>query len=232
VVAEAASERNTPDYGLRDVESSPLPVMDLPVRDAYRIAVSCAGPAPLTYRLQSPPMGITDPVEPDGAALGSVATTVGCDGDVHVDVVHFPFSIGADVWVDAPIGTAWRMATSLEDPPIKPPQDGDGWKLGVGIGPNLFLDPEPDHSRVTLPKANRVRVVVTCLGGTGVDVVLRDEDTGVQTVGTAPCEPDQATTTIIPVAEPGRDFSLDTTQHGAMWLVVTIEQSARGVAGG
>jgi hypothetical protein len=102
----------------------------------------------------------------------------------------------------------------------------------VGIGPNLFLDPEPDHARVTLPKANRVRVFVTCLGGTGVDVVLRDEDTGIQTVGTAPCKPDQATTTIIPVAEPGRDFSLDTTQHGAMWLVVTIEQSARGVAGG
>jgi hypothetical protein len=230
--AQAASERTTPDFGLREVDVAQVPVMDLSIRDAYRIAVSCAGPAPLTYRIQSPPMGVTDPVEPDGAALRSVANTVECDGDVHVDVVHFPFSIGADVWIDAPSGTAWRIAASFEDPPIKAPQDGDGWKLGIGIGPNLIMDPQPDHSGATIARANRIRVVVTCLGGTGVDIVLRDEDTGLETVGSAPCEPGKATTTIIPVAEPGRRFSLDTTQHGAMWLVVTIQQAAQGAAGG
>jgi len=207
-------------------------VMDLSIRDAYRIAVSCAGPAPLTYRLQSPPLGVTDPVEPVGAALTSVATTVECDGGVHVDEVRFPFSIGADVWIDAPAGTAWRAAASFEDPPIHTAKDEDGWNLGIGIGPNLLMDPESDHSGAKLPKANRVRVVVTCLGGTGVDVVLRDEDTGLETSGFAPCTAGQTTETIIPVAAPGRNFSLDTSSHGAMWLAVTIQQSAAGATGG
>jgi hypothetical protein len=226
---QAASERATPDYGLTAITATSLPVTSLSFRDAFRIAVSCAGPGPLTYRLVAPlnvlPAG-------DDWALNDVATTVECDGGTHVDVVRFPFSTGADVWIEAPEGTAWRLAAAFEGPPIQAPKDGGGWTLGVGLGPNLIFDPQPDTGEVGLAASNRIRVVVTCLGGTGVDIVVREKVTGAATTGTASCEPGRTTVTVIPVAAPGRDFFVESDPHGAMWLAVTIQQADPRVPGG
>jgi hypothetical protein len=226
---QAASERATPDYGLSAITATSLPVASLSFRDAFRIAVSCAGPGPLTYRLAAPqnvlPAG-------DDWALNDVATTVECDGGTHVDVVRFPFSTGADVWIEAPEGTAWRLAAAFEDPPIQAPKDGDGWTLGVGLGPNLVFDPQPFTGEVGLAASNRIRVVVTCLGGTGVDIVVREKVTGAEATGTASCEPGRTTVTVIPVAAPGRDFFVASDPRGAMWLAVTVQQAEPRVPGG
>jgi hypothetical protein len=223
---EAHSASATPAYDATAIVTADVPVMDLSIRDAYRIAFSCAGPGPLTYRLQSPPFGVTDPVEPAGAALASLSTTVECDGGVHVDVVRFPFSIGAGVWVDAPQGTAWRMSAAFEDPPIANIRDGGGWKMGFGLGPNLWLDPQPDHTGLKFAVETQVRLAITCRGGESVDVTLRNDETGEQTSGTAPCAPGKTTVTLIPVAFTGRSFTLDDVPHGGMWLAITLQQSA------
>jgi len=85
---------------------------------------------------------------------------------------------------------------------------------------------------VTLPKSIPVRIVITCLGGTGVDVVLRDDDTGTETAASAVCRYGEVTQTVTPVDAPGRRFTMSTTQHGAMWLAVTIQQASSDVGGG
>jgi hypothetical protein len=231
LVAQAQSASAVPGFGSPDVDGPPILAMDLNIRDSFRVAVSCAGPGPLTYALR-PPENTTPPIG-DGAVLANVATTVECDGGTHVDIVRFPFVIGADVWISAPTGTAWRIAAAMEDPPITSAPDGDGWGLGIGLGPDLWLYPgDPvDRSQMSIKTANRVRLVVTCLGGRSVDVDLRDLDTGIETTGTASCKVGSATTTIIPVDGPGRRFELRTTRDGAMWLAVTLQQRVAGAGG-
>ncbi|HET7030492.1 MAG TPA: hypothetical protein VFI34_08270 [Candidatus Limnocylindrales bacterium] len=227
--SDAASEQTTPDYTRPDVvESADVPSLFLTDRDSYRIALSCAGPGPLTFRLHSPPAGVTDPVEPPGAALVSTATLVECDGAIHVDTLRFPYPAGADVAIDAPAGTAWRIATAFEDPPIHGPADDKNWGLPIGVGPNLELTPSEDQWNGTFPETVRVRLVVTCYGGTSVDVTLREKETGDETIGSAPCATGRPTVTVIPVAQPGRSFDVTATTHGPMWLSVFIQQSLKG----
>ena len=222
---QAQSEAVTPTFDPPDANPAPpVLAMQLGIRDAYRIAVSCAGSGPLTYALR-PSENVT-PTVGDGAALVNVATTAECDGGTHVDIVRFPFVIGADVWISAPTGTAWRIAAAFEDPPIHTAPDGDGWTTGIGLGPNLWLYPQDpvDVSQMSFKTASRVRIVVTCLGGSAVDVSLRNLDTGLETTGTAACVVGSATTTIIPVEAAGRRFELRTTRDGAMWLAVNVQQ--------
>ena len=221
--AEAASENATPDYGATGSPSvGANAVMSLSFKDAFRIAVSCAGPVPLRYRLAAP---IGSTIADDRWAATNIAMTVQCDGGTHVDELRFPFSTGADVWIEDPAGSAWRIAAAWEDPPIASAPDGDGWGLGIGLGPNLWLVPtDPDVAEMSFEEANRVRLYVTCLGGTSVDLELRDLDTNALTTGTALCRDGSATDTIIPVDEPGRRFALRTAIHGPMWLAVTLQQ--------
>jgi hypothetical protein len=227
---QAASSILTPVYDSPDRRpTEPSVVMGLTVRDAFRIAVTCAGPGPMTYELR-PPSGVT-PTVGERAALGNVAIAVECDGRAHLDVVHFPFATGTDLWIEAPNGTAWRMAAAFEDPPITSPKDEKAWTLGVGMGPNLSFDPIEDEGVVTIPTSNRVRVVVTCFGGTGVDILIRDEDSGVETTGSAGCQTAEKRITVIPVEAPGRRFKISTISHGPMWLAVTLQQATLGSDG-
>jgi hypothetical protein len=223
--AQAQSDASTPVFGSPDASPAPAVLaMHLGIRDSFRIAVSCAGSGPLTYALR-PTENVT-PTVGAGEVLVNVATTVECDGGTHLDVVRFPFVIGADVWISAPTGTAWRIAAAFEDPPIDTAPDGDGWTIGIGLGPNLWLSPQDpvDVGQMSFKTASRVRIVVTCLGGSGVDVSLRDLDSGAETTGTAACVAGSPTTTIIPVEAPGRRFELRTTRDGAMWLAVNLQQ--------
>jgi hypothetical protein len=213
-------------YGLADVsETTDVPTTLLTERDAYRIAIACAGPGPLTYRLHAPPSGVSFPVEPPGAALISTSTVVDCDGKAHVDVLRFPYAAGADVSIDAPAGTAWRIATALEDPPIAVPKDGHGWGLPIAVGPNFDLTDSVDEWSGTFAKTTRVRLVVTCYGGTSVDITIKDTDTGDEARGSAPCVTGRATVTVIPVSAPGRSFAVTAASHGPMWLSVAIQQA-------
>ena len=188
------------------------------------MAVACAGPGPLTYELRAP-LGVSPPVG-DGAALASVATTVECDGAAHLDVVRFPFVIGADVWITAPSGTAWKLAGAWQDPPIHMPADGNGWGLPIAVGPNLELTEAVNTWNGTFAKATRVRVVVTCYGGTSVDVTVREAETGDAVEGSAPCATGRAVMTVMPGDLTGRSFDITTATHGSpMWLSVALQQA-------
>lgn len=214
----------TPDYSAVGPRDEPTLVSYVNARDAYRIATSCAGPGPLTFVLRAP-FGISPP-NGDGAALSEVATIVACDGGVHLDVIRFPFAIGADVWIDAPNGTAWRFAAAWEDPPIQALKDGDGWKQGFGLGRDLRLDSETNQSTLTFQTPVRARIVVTCRGGTGVDILAHDRDSGHDTPFSAPCQVGETIVSVGPEFDSVRSIDLTVSNHGAMWLLVSVQQSS------
>jgi hypothetical protein len=224
---EAVSADVAPSYEASDpAPGEPQIVTSWSYRDGYRVAVSCAGPGPLTYSLRWPDI-LAQPVDVT-TGTANIATTVECDGAAHVDVVRFPFVSGADVFISAPAGTAWRIVAAFEDPPITEPSNGDGWKEGFGLGPDLRMLSETDTSTLTFADPVRARIVVTCRGGTSVEVLAHDRDSGLETPFTAPCRIGETTASVGPTLDDVRDIDLTVSNHGSMWLIVSIQQAAGG----
>jgi len=81
-------------------------------------------------------------------------------------------------------------------------------------------------------KNTLARVVVSCQGGTSVDVsVSRGDQTGSLQTFTASCG-DQATTTVGEAFVPDENggFTVEVVPHGRMWTAVTIQQAPPSAA--
>ena len=198
----------------------------VPFRDRSHFRASCAGPSAIAYHI-----GFDDPNNP---FLPESTTLVPCDGAVH----EMGFRPGnrpePDVLVTAPAGTAWRLLVSADRPPIATARDEAGWAKVISSGPRFGADDlsESIVGRVT-GGSRLARVVVSCQGGTSIDVsVGRGDQVGdpVQTFRAACGE--RASTTIGEPFTPDENggFTIDAEPHGRMWTAITVQQEDPGSA--
>lgn len=204
----------------------PISIGSAPGRDGYRVQVACAGPANLRYTLGRTILGTG--TADDGTIDAFLTTEVECDGLTHLDTIGIVFPSGADVFVTADERLAWGISVTAEAPPIALEPDGGGWGLAIGAGPNLDFDGQPSglSSMEDTSATTEIRVVVTCLGGSFVDVRVhaREFEDPPLAEFRADCRGDEAQTTAETIRIDTPTFLIETDPDGKMWLAVTVQQ--------
>ncbi|HEY7133339.1 MAG TPA: hypothetical protein VH440_13880 [Candidatus Limnocylindrales bacterium] len=204
----------------------PVDVGQIKFRDRYVFRASCIGSETMAYHT-----GVYDPASP---FVPDTTTVVPCDGLVHEMAWRPGSRPEPDVLVTAADGTAWRLLLTADPSPIGTARDGDGWSEVISSGPRFVADDLDEALVGRLTDGNQLaRVVVSCQGGTSVDVaVSRGDQTGSLQAFTATCG-DQPTTRIGEPFGPDENggFTVDVKPHGRMWTAVTV-QEGQATAGG
>ncbi|HEY7969843.1 MAG TPA: hypothetical protein VID95_07585 [Candidatus Limnocylindrales bacterium] len=208
-----------------DAIGPPIDVGQIKFRDRYQFRASCAGSPAIAYHV-----GFSDPKSP---FVPDSTTLVPCDGAIH-DMTWRPGDRpNPDVFVTAPEGSSWRLLLSADPAPIVTTPDEGGWTSAMSSGPRFVADDLNESLVGRLTGKNTIaRVVVSCQGGTSVDVsVSRGDQTGSLQTFTAPCSDGAATTVgepFIPDANGG--YTVDVNPHGRMWTAVTVQQAPASAA--
>ena len=204
----------------------PVAIGSAPPRDRYRVEVACAGPSTLRYTLGSTIRGTG--TAKDGTIDAFVTTEVECDGLTTLDAIDIPLPVGAEVFVTADERLAWRVSVLAEAPPIALEPNGGGWGMAIGAGPDLHFDGMPAGlSSMSDPTVvTEIRVVVTCLGGSFVDVKVhaREWEDPPLAAFRADCSAGEAQTTAQTVRLTTPTFLVETDPEGKMWLAVTVQE--------
>ena len=198
----------------------------VPARDGYHVVVTCAGPSAIRYTLGAP--------RADGAGnlTGEVdehiTNVVECDGRPSTDTLALPLPGGANVYVTADPRDAWQILVTGGTPPITTAPDGDGWQMHVAGGPDLEFEPSEFGFSSALEGDDRdINVVVTCLGGSKVDVRIElpsAEATRTFDTFVADCNATDPTTTAKTVHLPSAAFTVVSAWDAKMWIAVTVQQ--------
>jgi hypothetical protein len=209
----------------RGALGAPIDLGQIKFRDQYQFRASCAGSAAIAYHT-----GVSDPKSP---FVPDSTTLVPCDGEVH-DMIWRPGDRpGPDVFVTAPEGTEWRLQLTADPAPITTAPDEGHWSEVISSGPRFVADDLDEAIVGRLTGKNALaRVVVSCQGGTSVDVsVRRGDQTGSLQTFTAPCG-DQAATTVGEAFVPDENggFTVEVVPHGRMWTAVTVQQAPPSAA--
>jgi len=203
----------------------PIDLGQIKFRDRYQFRASCAGSPAIAYLIGS--------LGPNGESLPDTTTLVPCDGAIHEMTWRPGNRPGPEVYVTAGPGTAWRLLLTADPAPITTAPDEGTWSEVISSGPRFVADDldEAIVGRLT-GKNTLARVVVSCQGGTSVDVsVSRGDQTGSLQTFTAPCG-DQATTTVGEAFVPDENggFTVEVAPHGRMWTAVTVQQAPPSAA--
>ena len=203
--------------------SPPVELAPVPPRWSYRVLTSCVGPGPLRYLFGSRAQ--------DGSLAidATLATDVACDGAVHVDDLGLALRNGGQIFVLADPQVVWRVMVASEIPPVAIARDDATWGMREAIGPTVQISNYPLSLSSALDGKQRdIRVVITCLGGTGVDVTVHDVDTTQPAVGSlhVDCGRDPTTVSkIFTLRHPA--YIVEVTPAGEMWLAATVQGRLR-----
>jgi len=204
-----------------------LPVLagEIQFRDRYLIRASCSGSPAMAYHVGS--------FDPSGPSVPDSTTYVACDGDLHEMVWRPGARPSPDVFVSAPQGTAWRLLVTADPAPIGIAKDDGGWTAMISSGPRFGADDlnEMLVGRLT-GKNTLARIVISCQGGTSVDVsVSRGDQTGDLQSFTANCGDQPVTIVGDPIVpDESGELSVEVDPHGRMWTAVTIQQAPASAA--
>jgi hypothetical protein len=198
----------------------PVELGPVPPRRSYRVLTSCAGPGPVRYVLGSR--------SGDGSLAidAYVTTAVACDGTVQVDDLGLTERNGAQVFVIADPRVVWRVMVASDLPPVALAANDATWGMREAIGPTVELgDTSYSLSSGLEGKERDIRVVVTCLGGTGVDVTVHDVDTSQPAVGSfhVDCRGPDATTIAKVFTLRHPEYIVEFQPRGEMWLAGTVQ---------
>jgi hypothetical protein len=202
----------------------PAELQGVAPRRSYLVLTSCAGPGPIRYAFGS---------RGDGGSIAidaTLTTDVACDGAVHVDDLGLVLREGAQIFVVADPRVVWRVMVASETPPVSTAKDDATWSLREAIGPTVQFANYPISLSSGLEGKERdIRVVVTCLGGTAVDVTVHDVDTTQPDVGSLHVDcsgPDPITVAkIFTLRHP--DYIVEVVPTGEMWLAATVQGRLR-----
>jgi hypothetical protein len=203
--------------------SPPVELGPVEPRRSYRVLTSCVGPGPLRYLFGSQAQ--------DGSLAidATVVTAVACDGAVHIDDLGLALRNGGQIFVVADPEVVWRVMVASEIPPVAIAKDDATWGMREAIGPTVQLFNYPLSVSSGLEGKERdIRVVVTCLGGTSVDVSVHDVDTTQPAVGSlhVDCGPDPTTVAkVFTLRHPA--YIVEVTPTGEMWLAATVQGRLR-----
>jgi hypothetical protein len=199
---------------------APIEVGSVAPRRSYRVLTSCAGPGPVRYlfgsRAQDGPGGIN----------ASSTTAVACDGAMHTDDLGLTERNGAQIYVLADPRVVWRVMVASEIPPVSVAADDTRWAMREATGPTVQLADRSYSMSSGLEGAERdIRVVVSCLGGTGVEVTVYDIDTAQTAVGSfhVACGGSDPVTVAktFTLRHPG--YIVEVQPTGEMWLAATVQ---------
>lgn len=199
---------------------APIEVGSVAPRRSYRVLTSCAGPGPVRFLFGSRAQ--------DGSlAIDATSTTaVACDGAVHADDLGLVERNGAQIFVVADPRVVWRVMVASETPPVSTTADDATWGQHEAIGPTLDLAATSYSMSSALEGKERdIRIVISCLGGTGVDVTVHDLDTTLPPVGSfhVDCGGSNPTTAakIVKLRHP--EYIVEVAPTGEMWLAATVQ---------
>lgn len=197
----------------------PLEVGGLSNRPGYSVLGTCLGVGPVRYALMA-----------EGGPAGDQAVAqveLPCDGRPHRDRLDMTLIAGGTFVVEADPRATWRFLVVVEPAPIALAPAPAGWQTVAGVGPDLRLEPRKTSFSLALDGDDlRVSIVVTCLGGSRLEVVLEDPASG-EAIGTlveATCNESTPTTSSAEFVVPSDGFTIVTTPDAEMWLAVTVHQ--------
>ncbi len=232
VLVEARSHVQQPSYepnrtggGIRVL----MAFENAPPRDGYRVQFSCAGPTSIRWALAADPAEVQS--SPGQDQLEHIATEVECDGAAHADVVSIAMTHGTSLYVLAEDRVAWHVVVTGEVPPITVAPDGSGWQTEVSVSPRLDFEGIGGGLVGGGAAGQEIRVTITCLGGTGVDITVhRPSSPPDATFATfqATCVFDQPRTTTMIVLVPEAQYLVDYHPQGKMWIAVTVQKRVPG----
>jgi hypothetical protein len=198
----------------------PIELQPVAPRRSYRVLTSCAGPGPIRYVFGSRAQ--------DGSTVidATSTTAVACDGAVHTDDLGLTERNGSQIFVLADPRIAWRVMVASDIPPIALAANDATWGMREAIGPTVeFADTPYSLSSALEGKERDIKVVVTCFGGTSVDVTVHDVDTTQPAVGSfhVDCSGSVPTTTakVFTLGRP--EYIVEVQPRGEMWLVATVQ---------
>jgi len=225
IVQSAGGPAGGPTSGPLPSGGVPEPTVlgGIPTRASGSVLASCAGPEPIRVTIDPNEYLPTD-VE------STTEIWVPCDGRLHTDDLAFALT-GGVLTVRADPRVVWQAALVGDASPITLDEGDHDWQTIMGIGPNLLLHPVGSSlSDAVSGTDHRVRVVVSCQGGSRVEVVVSGGRTVSQEVGrfTVPCTSDGATTVSQVFQLPSAGFNVDATPDGGMWLAVAAQEPRRG----
>ena len=199
----------------------PIELEPVGPRLSYRILTSCAGPGPIRYlfgsRAQDGPLAIE----------ATSTTAVACDGAVHADDLGLAERNGAQIFVVADPRVVWRVMVAAEIPPVSIARNDATWTMREAIGPTVEL---ADNYSLSLSsglegKERDIRVVISCLGGTGVEVTVHDLDPTKPAVGSfhVDCSGPDPTTVAKTFTLHHPEYIVEVQPTGEMWLAATVQ---------
>jgi hypothetical protein len=216
-VVDASGDHRKPSPMIGDTTTS---LGTLPRRPVYHAQASCLGAPSMAWLIGAQDSRITVFVD--------TTTIVPCDGRVHAADLSFGEMNWQDVFVLANPATDWHLLVTVQPPPISTAPEEPGWTLSTDAGPiYTFADTAWGLVGDAHRESTRIRVIVTCLGGTSVDVAVTSnlvQGSPPFRSYSVPCQADAPTTSTEVITAPDGSWDVETTMHGRMWFAATVQQ--------